>query len=204
MKILYAIAMEKEGLKIAEQLELKEVESEESDNMFLHNKIYKKDNISLLITGIGKQKTAINLTRYLESNEKPDLIINMGYVGSTDSKIGTWVNVNKTYNYEWEIPGEEKYIIEKFEDNSLKTLVNKEIKKLSCYSAESFVTKTDIKEDVVFDMELYSIFMISKIYNIDLISLKKVSDNLSLDEYYKNLEMQNVMELNSGLKLLEI
>ena len=37
---------------------------------------------------------------------------------------------------------------------------------------------------------------------IDLISLKKVSDNLSLDDYYKNIDMKEVMELTSGLELL--
>ena len=37
---------------------------------------------------------------------------------------------------------------------------------------------------------------------IDLISLKKVSDNLSLDDYYKNIDMKKVMELTSGLELL--
>ena len=39
-------------------------------------------------------------------------------------------------------------------------------------------------------------------YKIDLISLKKVSDNLSLDDYYKNIDMKEVMELTSGLELL--
>ena len=37
---------------------------------------------------------------------------------------------------------------------------------------------------------------------MDLISLKKVSDNLSLDDYYKNIDMKEVMELTSGLELL--
>ena len=32
--------------------------------------------------------------------------------------------------------------------------------------------------------------------------LKKVSDNLSLDDYYKNIDMKEVMELTSGLELL--
>ena len=39
-------------------------------------------------------------------------------------------------------------------------------------------------------------------YKMDLISLKKVSDNLSLDDYYKNIDMKEVMELTSGLELL--
>ena len=109
-------------------------------------------------------------------------------------------NVSKSYNYEWNIPGEQQYTVEEFNDDRIKTLEN--IKKLPCYSAESFVTHTDIKDDVLFDMELNSIYIICCMYKIDLISLKKVSDNLSLDDYYKNIDMKEVMELTSGLELL--
>ena len=166
-QILFVIAMKKEATDIAEKLKLEKI----------NENVYRKENISLIITGIGKQQTAINLTRYLENCDiKPDLIINMGYVGSTNSKIGEWVNVSKSYNYEWNIPGEQQYTVEEFNDDRIKTLEN--IKKLPCYSAESFVT------------------------HIDLISLKKVSDNLSLDDYYKNIDMKEVMELTSGLELL--
>ena len=83
-QILFVIAMKKEATDIAEKLELEKV----------NENVYRKENISLIITGIGKQQTAINLTRYLENCEiKPDLIINMGYVGSTNSKIGEWVKL---------------------------------------------------------------------------------------------------------------
>ena len=190
-QILFVIAMKKEATDIAEKLKLEKI----------NENVYRKENISLIITGIGKQQTAINLTRYLENCDiKPDLIINMGYVGSTNSRIGEWVNVSKSYNYEWNIPGEQQYTVEEFNDDRIKTLEN--IKKLPCYSAESFVTHTDIKDDVLFDMELNSIYIICCMYKIDLISLKKVSDNLSLDDYYKNIDMKEVMELTSGLELL--
>lgn len=98
-EILIICAMEKESKTIAQELKLQKVTET----------IFKKNNISLLISGIGKQKTAINLTKYLCENIKPDLIVNIGYAGSTDIKIGTWVNITKSYNYEWDIPGEEKY-----------------------------------------------------------------------------------------------
>ena len=112
-QILFVIAMKKEATDIAEKLELEKV----------NENVYRKENISLIITGIGKQQTAINLTRYLENCEiKPDLIINMGYVGSTNSKIGEWVNVSKSYNYEWNIPGEQQYTVEEFNDDRIKTL----------------------------------------------------------------------------------
>lgn len=194
-KILFVIAMQKEATKIAEELKL---------NRITENQ-YSRDNIALIITGVGKQQTAMGLVSYLENNKenKPDIIINMGYVGSTNSKIGQWVNVNKSYNYEWNIPGEERYTIIGYDREKISTLDNANIKILPCYSAESFVTSTDIKEDVVFDMELHSIYMICCKYDIELISLKKVSDNLSLENYYENIKMEDVMELTSGLSYLK-
>lgn len=194
-KILFVIAMQKEATKIAKELTLKQI----TENQ------YSKENITLIITGVGKQQTAIGLVSYLENNKenKPDIIINMGYVGSTNSKIGQWVNVNKSYNYEWNIPGEERYTIIGYDREKISTLDNANIKALPCYSAECFVTSTDIKEDVVFDMELHSIYMICCKYDIELISLKKVSDNLSLENYYENIKMEEVMELTSGLSYLK-
>lgn len=206
-QILFVIAMEKEAINITKKLGLEKIK----------DGIYRKENISLLITGIGKQQTAIRLTQYLErAKNKPDIIINMGYAGSTNSKIGEWVNVSKSYNYEWNIPGEQQYVIEGFEKNMIKPLsqldssirgetkiLHKDnIKELPCYSAESFVTLTNIKEDVLFDMELHSIYLICCIYGIELVALKKVSDNLNLEDYYKNIDMKNVMELTSGINLL--
>lgn len=202
MRVLFVIAMEKEAKDIAKKLELSEIKNNNSNN----TKIFRKDNISLLITGIGKQQTAINLTQYLENNKDniPDIIINVGYVGSTNSKIGTWVSVDKIYNYEWDIPGEQKYSIDGFKDFSIIKVLHKDsVKILPCYSAESFVTSTNIKDDVIFDMELHSIYVICQIYNIkELISLKKVSDNLSLDDYYSNIDTKKVMELVSCVEIL--
>ena len=206
-QILFVIAMEKEAINITKKLGLEKIK----------DGIYRNENISLLITGIGKQQTAIRLTQYLErAKNKPDIIINMGYAGSTNSKIGEWVNVSKSYNYEWNIPGEQQYVIEGFEKNMIKLLsqldssirgetkiLHKDnIKELPCYSAESFVTSTNIKDDVLFDMELHSIYLICCIYGIELVALKKVSDNLNLEDYYKNIDMKNVMELTSGLDFI--
>lgn len=70
---------------------------------------------------------------------------------------------------------------------------------VECYSSESFVTETDINEHVAFDMELHSISIICDLYDIPLLSLKKISDNLSLGDYYENLTQNEVFELTSFL-----
>lgn len=209
--VLIICAMKKEAIRISERLKLEEIEG----NLFKstkckhmeeeqYNKNNKDSNIKLLITGIGKQLTAINLTQYLCRNEKPDLIINIGYAGSTDIQVGKWVNISRVYNYEWEIPGEEKYVMLAGGSQKLELLDNSEIEKVECYSSESFVTETDIEEHVAFDMELHSISLLCEMYEIPLISLKKISDNLSLDKYYENLEEKEVFELESCLDYLDL
>ena len=118
--ILIICAMPKEARFIAKKLNL----SQEKENL------YRRDNITLLISGVGKQRTAICLTKYLCENGKPDKVINIGYAGSTDIQVGKWVNITRAYNYEWEIPGEEKYVMLDFGSQKLETVENTIIEKV--------------------------------------------------------------------------
>ena len=202
--ILIHCAMKKEGEQIARLLNLVEKKKKEDEFNNIITTFEGKQNetkIILLITGIGKQKTAIGLTKYFCENDKPDLIINIGYAGSTSAKIGSWVSINKSYNLEWDITGEQKYSMDDLGGQDLVTI--EELEKLPCYSAECFVNNTDIKENVIFDMELHSVSLLADLYNIPLISLKKVSDNLSMDDYYKTVEDNRLMELESSVKYIE-
>ena len=192
--ILIVCAMEKEGKQIAEKLEMKEI----SKGLFEN----KENGKRLLITGIGKQLTAISLTQYLCNNNKPDLIINVGYAGSTDIAVGKWVNIARVYNYEWDIPGEEKYVMLAGGSQNLELLNNSNVEVVECYTAEGFVVETDIEEHVAFDMELHSISLICDLTEIPLMALKKISDNLSLDKYYDNLAQNEVFELVSFIDFL--
>ena len=202
--ILIHCAMKKEGEQIAKLLNLVEKKQKEDKFNNIITNLEGKQNetkITLIITGIGKQKTAIGLTKYLCENDKPDLIINIGYAGSTNAKIGSWVSINKSYNLEWDITGEQKYSMDDLGGQDLVTI--EELEQLPCYSAECFVNNTDIKENVIFDMELHSVSLLADLYNIPLISLKKVSDNLSMDDYYKTVEDNRLMELESSVKYIE-
>ena len=190
---LIVCAMEKELRLIAQKLSLKQIEKN----------IWSKDNITLLMTGIGKQRTAIALTKYLCENPKPDLIINVGYAGSTDIKVGEWVNITRAYNYEWDSPSEGKYFFLDYGNQNLDQIENNSIKKVECYSAERFVTSTDLTGHIAFDMELHSIAVICDMFSIPLMSLKKISDNLCLDDYYDNIKNnENVFELDSCTEIL--
>lgn len=196
--ILLHCAMEKEACNIAKKLSL--VQKYKNNILTVYKGKINNSDIDLIVTGIGKQKTAIGLTYYLENNQKPDIIINIGYAGSTNTNIGEWINITKSYNLEWDILGEEKYSMD---IGNIELEKMDELEGLPCYSAECFVTKTDITGNVIFDMELHSICLIADIYKIPVLSLKKVSDNLNLDDYYKNIETKQVMELESGIKYIE-
>lgn len=196
-RILFVCAMQKEAIRISNKLNMNKIHEG------LYEKIYENRSIRLLITGIGKQLTAINLTEYLCKNEKPDFIINVGYAGSTDIPIGTWVNISRVYNYEWEIPGEEKYEMLAGGSQKLELINNIDIEKVECYSSESFVMQTNIDEHIAFDMELHSISLICDLNGIPLMSLKKISDNLSLDKYYENMKKDEVFELESCLNYMD-
>ena len=220
--ILIHCAMQKEGMQIAEALNLKEQVNKKmqilksgneklensntkSVNTFItvySNYIKEEDiNLNLIITGIGKQKTAIGLTKYLCENDKPDLIINIGYAGSVNCKIGSFVSINKSYNLEWDIPGEQKYSMDDLGGQELVTI--DDLENLPCYSAECFVNNTDIKENVIFDMELHSVSLLADLYKIPLASLKKISDNLSMDDYYKTIDNSELFELVSSIKYIK-
>lgn len=185
--------MKKESKKIVEKLNLEQINEE----------LFRKENITLLLSGIGKQRTAISLTKYLCENSKPDLIINIGYAGSTDIKVGSWVNITKSYNYEWYIPGEEKYSFTDYGNKELVLLNNTNMQKVECYSSESFVTETDLEGHIAFDMELHSVVVVCDMFKIPVMALKKISDNLSLNDYYDNTENdKNVFELDSCVELI--
>ena len=217
--ILIHCAMQKEGMQIAKALNLTKKDKKETntskrneekndtkliDNFItIYSNCIEEENIklNLIITGIGKQKTAIGLTKYLCENDKPDLIINIGYAGSVNCKIGSFVSINKSYNLEWDIPGEQKYSMDDLGRQDLITI--DELENLPCYSAECFVNSTDIKENVIFDMELHSVSLLADLYNIPLVSLKKISDNLSMDDYYKTIDDSELFELESSIKYIK-
>lgn len=217
--ILIHCAMQKEGMQIAKALNLTKKDKKETntskgneekndtkliDNFItIYSNCIEEENIklNLIITGIGKQKTAIGLTKYLCENDKPDLIINIGYAGSVNCKIGSWISINKSYNLEWDIPGEQKYSMDDLGRQDLVTI--DELENLPCYSAECFVNNTDIKENAIFDMELHSISLLADLYNIPLASIKKVSDNLSMDDYYKTIDDSELFELESSIKYIK-
>ena len=125
-------------------------------------------NYPILITGVG----GVNVINALKDISRDEYIINIGYAGSNNLPINTHVEVRCCHTYH---PSVEFY------EHSFKVLSNDS--KYDCYTSTDFVTKTNIEESCVFDMELAFICALG-FKNIK--SIKVVSDNLSLHEYKAN------------------
>ncbi len=125
----------------------------------------------LIFTGVG----AINIIRSLQHLDREAELINIGYAGSANFDLGTWVEVtgvrlnhpNVTY------PEPELKI------SNLQSPISNVIQ-APCYTNCDFVLASDYK-DCVFDMELAFIAALG--FN-NLHSFKYVSDNLSLHAYH--------------------
>ena len=132
----------------------------------------------LIYTGVG----AINIIRSLAGLDRDAEVYNIGYAGSANFEIGTWVEVtevrlnhpNVTY------PEPELHLSQITNQKSPITNHQLPIIKSVCYTNTDFVLASDYK-DCVFDMELA---FIASLGFKQLHSLKYVSDNLSLHTYH--------------------
>lgn len=174
MKYLFVIAMKKEANDLINHYKLNKVD----DNY------YKKDNIELVITDISRNgitTSLINLMYKYNINYKDYVMINVGMVGSNNLKVGSVLIVENSYGYNFDLTpfGDKLYHAP---NSPFKMNKVDNISKVDCYTSDGFVTKTDIKKDVIFDMELNAIvnFPFKKYY-----SIKVVSDNLNNNEYNK-------------------
>lgn len=172
MKYLFVIAMKKEANDLINYYKLNKVD----DNY------YKKDNIELIITDISRNgitTSLINLMYKYSINYKDYVMINVGMVGSNNLKVGSVLMVENSYGYNFDLTpfGDKLYHAP---NSPFKMNKVDNISKVDCYTSDGFVTKTDIKKDVIFDMELNAIvnFPFKKYY-----SIKIVSDSLSSNEY---------------------
>ena len=126
----------------------------------------------LLFTGVG----AINIIRTLQNIDRDAEIYNIGYAGSANFDIGTWVEVTEVRLNHPNVT---------YPEPELKNLSpvlppQKGVKRAICYTNTDFVLASDYK-DCIFDMELA---FIAALGFQKLHSLKFVSDNLSLHAYH--------------------
>jgi hypothetical protein len=121
----------------------------------------------IIKTGVG----GINIINGLKQVDKNQIIINFGYVGSNIIPIGTEIKVGECKAYHPNV---------EYKEPTYK--LNGDV---TCYTSNDFVLQTEIKEPVVFDMELVYILALG-FKNVE--SIKIVSDNLSLKKYEETVK----------------
>jgi len=124
----------------------------------------------LIYTGVG----AINIIRSLANVDREAEVYNIGYAGSANFDLGTWVEVTEVRLNHPNVTYPEPELPLSTFDSRLSTI------KSVCYTNTDFVLASDYK-DCVFDMELAFIAALGFKH---LHSLKYVSDNLSLHAYH--------------------
>lgn len=126
---------------------------------------------TLVYTGVG----AINIIRSLQDLDREAEVYNIGYAGSANFNLGSWVEVTEVRLNHPNVTYPEPEL--KLEPIGL---CHQQVKQAVCYSNCDFVLASDYK-DCVFDMELAFIAALGFKH---LHSLKHVSDNLSLHAYH--------------------
>ena len=126
------------------------------------------NDAQLIYTGVG----AINIIRSLAGLDRDAEVYNIGYAGSANFEIGTWVEVTEVRLNHPNVTYPEPELRLQVMGYGLQAL---------CYSNCDFVLASDYK-DCVFDMELAYIAALGFKH---LHSLKYVSDNLSLHAYHE-------------------
>lgn len=126
---------------------------------------------TLVYTGVG----AINIIRSLQDLDREAEVYNIGYAGSANFDLGSWVEVTEVRLNHPNVTYPEPEL--KLEPIGLS---NQQVKQAVCYSNCDFVLASDYK-DCVFDMELAFIAALGFKH---LHSFKYVSDNLSLHAYH--------------------
>lgn len=182
MKILFVIAMQSEAVHIINKYNLRKID----DNYF------RKDNIELIITGVSRNGITNSLVNHIYKY-KVDLhdyiIINFGLVGSNKLEVSTIAIVNNSFAYHMDTTmfGDKLYhgINSPYKLDTIDTLY-----RVDCYTSDGFVLNTNIKEPVIFDMELNALtcFPHKRLY-----SIKVVSDCLNSDNY-RNFKLENKLD----------
>lgn len=129
-------------------------------------------NNPVVITGVG----GMNVVNALKSLPKDTEIVNIGYCGSNEYKVGTVVRV---------VGVSTNHGVAKFYEPSklLNEDYTKKYDKMAfCYTSTDFVEKTTKGIPCVFDMELA--FICALFDNVQ--AIKVVSDKLSIKQYREN------------------
>ena len=149
--------------------------------------LYEKDNISLIITGMGSIKGAVYLSDTMQKKKREGIavtkVINYGVAGCLTDKfcIGDIVEIDKVIKYntiEFSRPRPTRYFLSSFPEikvNEKEGDIN-----ILATSDHPIFTKEDSKSVARYaefvDMEGYGYAFVTKYYNIPITLIKGISD----------------------------
>ena len=141
------------------------------------------------ISGYGIINT-IRTLRYLQAENPYTFIINVGYAGSKGIDVGTICKVKDCKMYQETEFGTGTLSCRQIRAN---------IPEYNCYTGSDFVTSSSIECPFLVDMELAAYTLL----NYPVISIKVVSDNLEVDNYFEALKDNYSEEIGKILTSIE-
>jgi len=165
--------------------------------------LYRNYDIVLIISGVGKIKSAMAAT-YLFStynSKERNFLINIGFCGTNSSKyrLGTPLLIHKITDVDTNYD----YYPDIFIDSTLPR------EALYCYSKPVKKENINTKEDIFCDMESSGIMEVSKkfTYSHEVVIIKIISDYLSIEnlnhEILKNYIKDNILYIEQIIKQLK-
>lgn len=204
--ILVASAMIEECKYILDNLKNKEIVL---NNPLTYKGILNDKELLVCITKIGKSNASYSLGK-LFGLFKIDLVINLGLVGGSKNLFKNKVYVvSRTTYSDFDLSFFNEYAPIYETKSYLLNKLNK-YDKVFLYTADKFISKElDVNFDYICDMEGTSLYQVCDIENVDIISIKFISDiiggSTQKNEYYKSKEKINSSEelYNAFLEVLK-
>lgn len=135
-------------------------------------------------TGVGAYETLSTLMREHDTLKVADAIVNIGYAGGLAERVGTKMRVLSTENWGHEDNPDIVQVTSflNYDGCSIGTEYEN-IRVADGYTCDLF--KSNIEEDVVYDMELWYIYQYLDEHNMEdkLESYKVISDNGNIEQY---------------------
>lgn len=165
--------------------------------VFKPYQLFKKGDILVLITGVGKVNAAFSLTSVLDKYKKIDLIINVGFAGATKPfKVGEVIGILSATYHDFDLTvfgyahGQVPNLPVYYEsDMTLKNkiLAKYPFKEANLYTGDYFMSGANLRKGFVVDMEGAALYQVAHLSSLPIIGFKIVSDiindNDQLDSY---------------------
>lgn len=209
--ILIVCAMDSEVSEIKKEIKELEVHKLTPNKLYYEGKI-KERKVVLAVTGVGKVNAA-SAVSVLLSKHSFSQVINIGIAGATkpysvgdkvvirDASYGDFDVTAGNFGYEFgQVPGMPNPFLSDY-DLIKKCTFALGAHEDSLYTQDKFVTKKDIKNPGVYDMEGAAIYQVAHMYQVKVISIKLISDIVDSPSQLKDYEL---FESSSSIILKEI